>query len=52
MSEMSSLGRLFDYAKVTTVDVRENYTTQALAEAFRRTRAQTCSRSRTPASSG
>ena len=36
MGWMSSLGRLFDYAKITTVDVRENYTTQALAEAIGR----------------
>jgi hypothetical protein len=33
---MSSLGHLFDYAKVTTLDIRENYTTQAFAEAIRR----------------
>src|SRR5262245_11842129 len=32
---MSSIGRLFDYAKIAAVDVRENYTTQALAEAIR-----------------
>lgn len=36
MAGTSSLGRLFEYAKVSTVDIRENYTTQALAEAIRR----------------
>jgi len=36
MAGTSSLGRLFAYAKVSTVDVRENYTTQCLAEAIRR----------------
>ena len=33
---MSSIGRLFEYARVTTVDPRQNYTTQALAEVIRR----------------